>query len=754
MQKKSFLSKKITIKGLVQGVGFRPFVYKLAKKLSLSGWVRNTNESVEIIACGKKKALSDFIKNIKQNPPGLAEIYSIDAQETDFLECHDFKIKPSVVTSGSITNISPDIAVCELCIDDLKHQEHRIDYPFINCTNCGPRFTIIKGLPYDRIQSTMSAFELCDICHSEYKDIEDRRFHAQPIACKTCGPHYTLLTKGREITSFKTIISHISEIIDSGAIVCMKGLGGYNLTCDALNEKAVLRLREIKKREGKPFAMMVRDLSTVKKFFHVNDYELEALHSPRRPILLIKPETTGYFPAAINKGLYNQGVLLPYLPLHYLLFEGLQTDAIVFTSANLADEPIVKDDNEATKKFLHLTDGVLINNREIYNRCDDSVSKVINGRERIIRRSRGYVPAPINLDLNVEGILATGAELKNTFCIGKGKQAILSQHIGDLKNAETFAFYQEMIERYKKLFRFTAQLIVCDKHPDYLSAIYAKNSGLPVLQVQHHHAHIVSCMAEHGIQDKVIGVCFDGTGYGDDGHIWGSEFFTCDVKGYKRYTHFEYLSLPGGDTAVKNPWKIAAAIIHSIYKDKAREILNKLFKKIPKQEIEIVLASLNSNLQFPLSCGASRYFDAAAALLGICTHISFEAEGPMKLEAVIDRSVSETYPYEINEAISLNPLFEEMIQDIGNAVSNPVISAKFHNTIIDTILSVSNKIRSEKGLHTVVLSGGTFQNSYLLTRTEEELTGLGFAVYSHERIPTNDGGISTGQLLIGARNVN
>jgi hydrogenase maturation protein HypF len=738
----------IEVKGLVQGVGFRPFIYRLANEYKLQGWVRNTNENVLICINSVEDALIRFLNDIRQKAPPASEIVSIEYQMTETQECSDFRIIRSKDVSDEITDISPDIAVCEDCLNDMRSQEHRIDYPLLNCTNCGPRFTIIRDLPYDRANTTMSGFTMCEKCRSEYEDPADRRFHAQPVACNSCGPEYELIIKGNSIRGISNIIKETSYLIDEGKIIAMKGQGGFHLACDALNEEAVARLRRSKFREGKPFAVMFRDVDVIKEYAVMDSSEERELKTWRRPIVILKAKKSLAF--SVSEGLNTIGCMLPYMPFHYQLFRHLRTPVIVLTSGNLSDEPIIIDKEKAIDVLEPATDAILDYNRDIYNRTDDSVLMVVSNIPRLLRRSRGYVPNPVRLPLNVDGILATGAELVNCFCLGRRKDAILSQHIGDLKNYETYSFYVETIEHFRKIFRLKPELVACDMHPDYLSTRYAAGTGLKHIAVQHHHAHIASAMAENGIDEKVIGVSFDGTGYGDDGNIWGSEFLICDLTDYTRYTHFEYKKMPGGDAVTGEPWRMAVSYLYSFMGEKFLDLNLPFLRNIDKENLKIILKMLKDNLNAPLTSGAGRLFDSVSALLNICIKSAFHAEAPMRLESVITEGIKDYYSFNDDNDIVFKETFNGIIEDIQNGIPEGIISAKFHNTIINVVETTVKKIHKETRLNKVVLSGGTFQNRYLLANLEPTLTSSGFKVYAHSRIPSNDGGLALGQLVIAA----
>lgn len=742
----------IKITGLVQGVGFRPFIYILAEKFNLKGWVENRNDGVLIKINADKKAAHNFIKEIKKQAPLASSIKNITISETCFENFKTFFIKKSESSSDDITEVSPDIAVCNACLEDIKLQKHRIDYPFTNCTNCGPRFTIITDLPYDRINTTMAEFEMCDTCKNEYTDIYNRRFHAQPVACNNCGPHYTLYYRCNFYNKINDILDIASYLTEAGKIIAVKGLGGYHLMCDAKNEDAVNKLRLLKNRESKAFAVMVKDTETAKKYAYVSKTEENILTSWQKPILLLK--TKKQLAGSVTNGLSNVGIMLPYMPFHYLLFERLKTDTVVMTSGNLTDEPVITDNNKAFKTFDDKADAVITHNRKIHNRADDSVGIVINDNFRLLRRSRGFAPSPVITDLNTEGIFAAGSEYVNCFCIGKGNQAIMSQHIGDLKNYETFDFYKESYELYKRLFRFKPKIIVADLHPDYLSGKFAENlhKQFPeskLIKVQHHHAHIVSCMAEYGLNKKVIGIAFDGVGLGDDGNIWGGEFFFCDLSGYKRFSHFEYIKVAGGDKVSSEPWRSAASYLYHYFDEDVFDNSELFGKKIHGKKLKMYLQLLKNDFNTYKISSAGRLFDAVSSLLGIVQIAGYHAEAPMKLESIVSANIGDFYNFEITKDISFKKTFEGIIYDLKNNVDISVISAKFHNTIIEVIVRMSEIMKQESGINKVVLSGGTFQNKYLLTKTENRLSEIGFEVYSQKNIPSNDGGIALGQLIIG-----
>jgi len=736
---------------LVQGVGFRPFVYRIATSLNLCGNVENRSDGVFVNIEGEQKSIDEFLCLLEKNAPVASKIESVHVTETTLSDFAKFEIIKSKNTSDEITEVSPDIAVCDDCLADLNTQDHRIDYPFINCTNCGPRFTIIRDLPYDRDKTTMKDFAMCEKCHEEYTDVHDRRFHAQPVACNNCGPEYELFYNNKSFNSFNEILATAATIIDSGKVLAVKGLGGFHLACDALNDDAVQRLRTLKHRESKPLAVMMKGIFSAKSFAIVSEEEEKSLLSWRRPIVLLKEISERKIPSSVSNGLGTIGILLPYMPFHHLLFSKLKTEAIVLTSGNISDEPIIIDNKVAEKNLNGISDALLIYNRDIYNRTDDSIIFIANKKERIIRRSRGYVPNPVRLDLDVKGIFAAGAELKNTFCIGNGTQAILSQHIGDLKNLETFEFYKETVAQFKKLFRVNPMLAVGDLHPDYLSTRFVNEMSIPKIFVQHHHAHIASCMAEHKLDKKVIGISFDGTGYGNDGNIWGGEFFVCDLNDYERISHFEYIPIPGGDRVSDEPWRMAVSYLYKVYGLDFFKLDLPFLKNISSEKIKLLIHAIDKKINSPLTSSAGRLFDAVAALSEICSVNGFEAEAPMRLESAINKNCSEKYSYEINQTVCFELTIKGIVNDILNSVESSVIAAKFHNAIISVILDIVKTAREKYSLNKVVLSGGVFQNRYLLEGAENILTENKFEVFTHTKVPSNDGGIALGQLAIAAK---
>ena len=745
----NIIALAIRVKGLVQGVGFRPFVYRLAMQYHLHGWVVNGTDGVTIKVEGIAASMAPFVDDLRHKAPVISQIDEISVDQDMPEGLTGFYILASQDLTDETSEISPDIAVCSDCLADLSTQPHRVGYPFINCTNCGPRFSIIRDFPYDRAMTTMAPFDMCEICYNEYTEINDRRFHAQPVACNQCGPHYSMYFNGSVLQDIIAIIDKAADSISLGGIIALKGTGGFHLMCDALNGKAIHNLRNIKKREGKPFAIMFRDIDSIRNFAEVSPDEALALESWRRPVVILK--STQPMDDQITRGLDTLGAFLPYMPFHHLLFSRLKTSSIVLTSGNFADEPIIIDNDDALKQFAAITAAVVTYNREIFNRTDDSVVRIISGKQSIFRRSRGFAPSPVRLGFDVDGILATGAELSNCFCLGKNNRAYLSQHIGDLKNHETFAFYEEAMLRFRHLFRVNPEIIAADLHPDYLSTRFAKKAGLPVIQVQHHHAHIASCMAENGLDEPVIGLAFDGTGYGTDGNIWGSEFLVCDYDQFERKMHFEYMPMPGGDRASEDPWRMGLSLLYQAFGDDLLQLKLPLMSAVKPALIGDILQAIRKKVNCPLSSGAGRLFDAVSAITGFCTHSLFHSEAPMRLESAVKSGITDFYPFDTGPAISFIPAIRQITDDVLSGINTGFIAAKFHNTIIEASVQAVHQISSETGIQKVVLSGGSFQNKYLSETLESKLLKNNLAVYTHSMVPCNDGGIALGQLAVAAR---
>jgi hydrogenase maturation protein HypF len=745
---------RIRIQGLVQGVGFRPFIYRGANDRGLKGWVENRNDGVTLEVNGSKQQLDAFKKDVLTGAPQAASIESLEIQEIPFESFESFEIRESSDISVSITEISPDISVCPECLDDLKNQIHRIDYPMINCTHCGPRFSIIRDLPYDRTRTTMFSFPMCPVCRNEYNDIRDRRFHAQPVACNQCGPTYLLEHKGGAESNIKEILSRCCELLSGNALLAVKGTGGFHLVCDAFSREGVSRLRNLKQRDGKPFALMFRSLEEAGLFVEIGEKEKAELCSWRRPIVLLKKKKE--ITPGIADGLDTLGIMLPYMPFHHMLFQQLLTPALVMTSGNFSEEPILISNEEVRKQFGPHVDGVVSYNRDIFNRIDDSVSKVIREEPRVMRRARGFTPSPLRTSFDLEGILGTGAELTGSFCIGRGHLALMSPYTGDLKNLETFKFYQETYERYCRLFRFTPTTVVSDFHPSYLSSSFAarlaeENPDILSMSVQHHHAHIASGMLDAGLDGEVLGFSFDGIGLGTDGHMWGAEVMKADYGSFERLFHFDYMPLPGGDKASKEPWRMGLAYLYQCYGEELYDLKVPLIKNFEKQEIKNIINLIQKKINTPLVSSAGRLFDAVAAITGLNYYSTYQAEAPMLLESAIDPNEKGKYPFRIDSGkVSFNPLIRELVEDIYAGKSKAVIAARFHRSLVHLILQLSLEIRENRGLDRIVLGGGTFQNRYLSEKVMDKLENEDFKVYLPGRIPVNDQGIAAGQLAVGA----
>jgi len=751
------IRKNIIIKGIVQGVGFRPFIHKLVQNYNLSGWVLNSNQGVEIEVEGKTEEINSFVSDTKEKLPPLARIEKIEVNQLPLIGYKGFSIKKSIVNEeNSFVLVSPDISICEDCLQELfDPHNRRFHYPFINCTNCGPRFSIIKDIPYDRKKTTMNNFKMCSLCQGEYDNIEDRRYHAQPNACADCGPQVSLYQNKIKLEGIDPIKKAV-KLLKEGKIGAIKGLGGFHLACDATNNKAVARLRRLKNREAKPFAIMSFNLEKIMQYCKLGEKEKEWLVNRARPIVLLqKKENSLISPLVAPRNNYL-GVMLPYTPLHYLLLKDNFT-ALIMTSGNITDQPIIGDNLEALEKLDGIVDFFLSYNRDIFNRCDDSVIKIINNDNVFFRRSRGYVPHPIILDFKLKEVLALGGELKNTISFSKENYIFLSQYLGDLKSIETLEFFKESITSFKKMFRVKPEIIACDLHPDYLSTQYAEEikvkKGLKVVKVQHHHAHIVSCMAENNVKEKVIGVAYDGTGYGDDGNVWGGEFLLCDLKKYSRVGHLKYYPLPGGDKAIVEPWRMAYSYLYSIYGSKAKTLDIDFNRRMDYDKLSIIEKMIDKNINSPLTSSCGRLFDAASSLIGIRDEISYEGQAAMELESFCASGITERYKFCIYKEeekfiIDSRGIFIDIIADLKKGLDKKIMAAKFHNTVAEFTVDLCGKIRKNTGINEVALSGGVFQNKYLTEKVIFSLEDKRFKVYIQRKVPPNDGGISLGQAVV------
>ena len=756
--------KQIHIRGIVQGVGFRPFVYNLATRLGLNGCVLNSSAGVTIEVEGHAGNLENFVRCLKADAPPLAQIEELTIRDMPPAGDSGFVIRQSQDEPGHLVPVSPDVATCDDCMRDFRTPRNpRHAYPFTNCTNCGPRYTITRKIPYDRPLTTMACFTMCESCLREYHDPANRRFHAQPNACPECGPGLALVLRDGlgPPPSFVGGLPEIREVrrmLRHGRILAIKGLGGFHLACDAANDTAVRALRERKKRSDKPFAVMVPDLAAVERLCVLSDAGRAALESPWRPIVILPRRPDAPLSAALAPGNNTLGVMLPYTPLHYLLFSDSLTEApafcaLVMTSGNISEEPIVTGNREAARRLNRIADAFLFHNRDIHTRLDDSVVRIFEDTPRVLRRSRGYAPFPIALSSPVAEILACGAELKNTLCLTKERHAFLSQHIGDLENFETLVFFQETLARMKDLFGIAPRIAAYDLHPMYLSTRLALElEGVEKVGVQHHHAHVASCMAENGISGQVIGVAFDGTGFGTDGKIWGGEFLVADFAGFERRAHFRYIPLAGGDAAVREPWRLALSYLLDTFDTRAESFDLDLVHQVPARKIGAVRAMIQRGINTVETSACGRLFDAVASIVGLRHAVNFEAQAAIELEMIAAPGVDARYPFEISNAepgqIDMRPAIESIVRDVLDGRELDYIAAAFHNTVAAVVVEVCRRLRASEGLDRVCLTGGTFQNLYLLDRTVSGLRSNGFHVFLHAKVPPNDGGISLGQAMI------
>jgi hydrogenase maturation protein HypF len=742
---------RVTIRGAVQGVGFRPFVYRLARELGLKGWVNNSPQGVFIEVEGGTDSLKQFLLRLPEEKPPRSAIHSLESSVLDPVEFIDFEIKESDDTGEKTAVVLPDIATCSDCMNEVTDPvDRRYQYPFTNCTNCGPRFSIIQALPYDRANTTMKAFEMCDECRAEYENPVDRRFHAQPNACPKCGPHIELWDgDGNVISRYVQALMGAAEAIRAGQIVAFKGLGGFHLMVDAANDEAINELRRRKRREEKPFAVMFPTLTSVQGVCQTSDLERQLLTSPESPIVLLKriEDVRPSISRSVAPGNPYVGAMLPYTPLHYLLMKELSFP-VVATSGNLSDEPICIDENEALKRLKGIADLFLVHDRRIARHVDDSIVRVMMDRPMVVRRSRGFAPLPVALQVEHPAMLSVGAHLKNTVALTAGSNVFISQHIGDLETPEALGAFREVINSFEKLYDVSPSVVVCDAHPDYLSTKFANESKLSRLSVQHHYAHILSCMAENDVGPPVLGVAWDGTGLGVDGTIWGGEFLFIRDHGFDRMAHLRTFRLPGGDAAVKEPRRCAIGLLYEIFGEKAfdRRDLFPVLSFMPG-ELKMLRRMLEGGLNAPRTSSAGRLFDAVASIMGLREKIRFEGQAAMELEFLADPDEQGSYPFELAAGTPLivdwEPMIHSIIADTADGIRASHIAAKFHNTLVEMMVRMA-VVANEKS---VALSGGCFQNKYLTERAVLRLRESGFNVYWHQRVPTNDGGISLGQTV-------
>jgi hydrogenase maturation protein HypF len=754
----------VRVEGVVQGVGFRPFVYSLATSLGLGGLVGNDSGGVFAEVEGDPAAVDEFLASLARNPPPLARIERITTAAMRPDGTASFSIAPSEAATQRRTLVSADTATCEDCLAELADRgDRRFGYPFINCTNCGPRFTIVRDVPYDRPRTTMAPFAMCDLCAAEYHDPGDRRFHAQPTCCPACGPALALVDPAGTVLSGGPLAA-AADLLRQGKVLAVKGLGGYHLAVDASSEAAAAALRARKHREDKPFAVMVADVAAARRLCEVDETAAGLLASGRRPIVLLPRLPGGGLAGAVAPGNRQLGLMLPYTPLHHLLLAAVARP-MVLTSGNTSDEPIVYRDGEVAERLGGIADAFLTHDRAIEVRTDDSVVRAFRGREAVLRRSRGYVPEPLGVATRfTRPVLACGAELKSTFCLARENHAFVSQHIGDLENAETLRSFTEGIDHFRRLFDITPEVVAHDLHPDYLSTKYAMDlaeggvpaaaglAGVELVGVQHHHAHIASCLADNRAEGPVIGVAFDGTGYGTDGTIWGGEFLVADLAGFERAGHFAPVPMPGGAAAIRQPWRMAAAYLDAAYPGDPPDGLDVAARnqRLWPGVLQIARHGVNS----PLTSSAGRLFDAVAAILGVRDTINYEGQAAVELEQLADpaergayrASVGAGYPF----WISGHELVRAVAEDVAAGAAPGTVAARFHNGVARLILQCCVQLRERHSLSTVALSGGVFQNLLLLHAAVSRLEEHGFGVLVHSRVPCNDGGISLGQAVVAA----
>ncbi len=779
--------RRILVQGIVQGVGFRPFIYGQALRWHLVGFVLNDSQGVTIEVEGTPEALDGFQHALNEQVPPLARIDSLAIAAIP--PCHesDFTITHSQQGAERHALISSDSATCDDCLRELfDRADRRYRYPFINCTNCGPRFTIVQDVPYDREKTTMRDFPMCTACQAEYSDPLNRRFHAQPNACPICGPQVYLFAfpaASQPHTGVMNVaptadvdpISVAAQSLAAGAILAIKGLGGYHLACDALNDEAVQRLRQRKQREAKPFALMVPDLEAAQQLCHISEAEATLLQSRRRPIVLLAQRPDCPIAADVAPNSATLGIMLPYTPLHHLLlraFAAITPDrpaALVLTSGNISDEPIAYHDDDAKQRLHTIADGMLSHNRDIHMRCDDSVIRIAANGEQLFRRSRGYAPEPITLAQDLPTpILACGGHLKNTFCLGKGRHAFVSHHIGDLENLETLTSFRAGITHFQRLFDIYPQAIAYDLHPEYLATKYALDSDITQrIAVQHHHAHIASVMAEHGLSGPVIGVAADGTGYGTDGAVWGCEIMTADLTGFERLAHLAYMPLPGGEQAVRQPWRMAAAYLAHSYGTLFLQLDIPFMRQLNRTKWHTLSQMIAKGINSPSTSSLGRLFDAVAALLTLRSDVLYEGQAAIELEMLAQtheaqrtEDPSSIYPFTIKAQtadapdapaqLDVTSMIRAIVHDIQFGVPSRQIARRFHDTVAELLVTACLAARKQTGLNTIALSGGVFQNKLLLERLMERLQTQEFQVYINRRVPPNDGGLSLGQLAIAA----
>ncbi len=728
----------------------------------MTGWVRNTSAGVEIELQGTNLVLNDFEAALQRDLPPLAVVTSSDCREIALSSDTSLTILSSGEGVADI-QIAPDSAVCADCLRELLDPaDRRYRYPFITCTNCGPRYTIITGIPYDRPKTTMVNFPLCPDCHREYKNPLDRRFHAQPIACHKCGPQVSLLTPEQYIISENDdAITQAVDLLKNGNIIAIKGIGGYHLAVDACNFDAVKRLRERKKRDEKPFALMVANIEEARKLAEMSDMEERLICSPEAPIVIVRKRAVNELSPLVAPNNGWLGLMLPYAPLHHLLMLGNFT-SLVMTSGNISDEPVAFEDDEAMLRLAHIADYFLLHNRPIHIRIDDSVMRVFQGKSLFYRRARGFAPRAVTLPFAVPPLLAAGAELKGAACLAEGNKAFLSQHIGDLQNSSTLDSFNHTVRLLSEILKIKPESIACDLHPDYLSTRFAEDSRLPLMRVQHHHAHMASCMAENVLDGDVIGIIFDGTGYGADGTIWGGEFLIGGYSDYQRAGHFRPVPLPGGDAAVREPWRMAMSYLYQALGEAAFAVDNPVATYLSADAMLLFAQLLRRGINSPLTSSCGRLFDAVAAMLNMKHIVSYDGQAAIELEALAEEFDGDERSYtciistsaESPIQLDFSRMFVEIASDINAGIEKATISYSFHRTVASAATDACTSIASSTGLDRVVLSGGVFQNRLLSEMIYTAITDAGLKVYTHRLVPPNDGGIALGQVAIAGRRNN
>jgi hydrogenase maturation protein HypF len=755
------LRLKVRVAGVVQGVGFRPFVYRLARREDLGGYILNDPEGVEIEVEGRVQAAERFLGALVGEKPPLARIDSVSVRFVETLGENDFTIRESENLAERTTLISPDVATCPDCLRELNcPDDRRHGYPFINCTNCGPRYTIIRDIPYDRRYTSMERFKMCPECQREYTDPLDRRFHAEPNACWVCGPQVMLRDASGRALESDDPIKAAADGLARGLVVAVKGLGGFHLAVDAGNDAAVRLLRERKRREEKPLAIMARDVAAARQFVEIDANEEKMLAGHQRPIVLLRKKSPSAIAESVAPGNQYLGVMLPYAPLHVLLIAG-DFPALVMTSGNLSEEPIAVDAADAARRLTGIPDLYLDHDRDIVSRCDDSVVRSVDGEMAFLRRSRGWAPLPLDLDVSPPSILACGAHLKNTVAVSRRNQVFLSQHVGDLENVAAYEFFTRTIDHLKQIVEVRPDTVAYDLHPDYLSTRYALASGAGrTIGVQHHHAHIASCLGEARLEGPVIGLALDGTGYGPDGTVWGGEVLVATRRTYTRVGHLERVRIPGGEAAIKHIWRMALSHLEAAFGPDVENLPLESLLGVERGQIRVVLGMLRSGFNSPMTSSCGRLFDAVACLAGVRSQVRHEGQAAMELEAAAADGVEASYPVEIGREgdtliIKVGGMVRGVVADVlagreGGGIQAGPVSTTFHNWLAASLLETACLLRASGGIATVALSGGCFQNLRLLTDLTRRLRGAGFDVITNRQVPANDGGISYGQTVVAA----